>query len=80
MDIILVSLMFMFVLFAFLGSGIWVAVSLLGAAFVVLELFTNVPVGRVMSTSTWGMMSTWTLTAMPLFILMGEILFRSRLS
>jgi tripartite ATP-independent transporter DctM subunit len=72
--------MFMFVLFAFLGSGIWVAVSLLGAAFVVLELFTNVPVGRVMSTSTWGMMSTWTLTAMPLFILMGEILFRSRLS
>lgn len=80
MDIILVSLIFMFVLFAFLGSGIWVAVSLLGAAFVVLELFTNVPVGRVMSTSTWGMMSTWTLTAMPLFILMGEILFRSRLS
>ncbi len=80
MDIILVSLMFMFVLFAFLGSGIWVAVSLLGAAFVVLEFFTNVPVGRVMSTSTWGMMSTWTLTAMPLFILMGEILFRSRLS
>lgn len=80
MDIILVSLIFMFVLFAFLGSGIWVAVSLLGAAFVVLGLFTNVPVGRVMSTSTWGMMSTWTLTAMPLFILMGEILFRSRLS
>ncbi len=80
MDIIFVSLVFMFVLFAFLGSGIWVAVSLLGAALVVLELFTGVPVGRVMATSTWGMMSTWALTAMPLFILMGEILFRSRLS
>ena len=73
MDIVVVSLLFMFVLFAFLGSSIWVAVSLLGAAFVVLELFTSVPVGRVMATSTWGMMSTWTLTAMPLFILMGEI-------
>ena len=70
----------MFVLFAFLGSGIWVAISLFGSALIILELFTNVPVGRVMATSTWGMMSTWSLTAMPLFILMGEILFRSRLS
>ena len=80
MDIVFVSLVFMFVLFTFLGSGIWVGVSLFGSALVVLEFFTNVPVGRVMATSTWGMMSTWSLTAMPLFILMGEILFRSRLS
>jgi tripartite ATP-independent transporter DctM subunit len=80
MDTVLIAVVFIVVLFAFLGSGIWVAVSLFGAAYVGLEFFTNVPVGRVMATSTWGMMSTWTLTAMPLFILMGEILFRSRLS
>jgi C4-dicarboxylate transporter, DctM subunit len=67
-------------LFLFLGSGIWVAVSLLAVGFVGMALFTTAPIGRVMATSVWGASASWTLTALPLFIWMGEILFRTRLS
>jgi len=75
-----VATILIIVLLALLGSGLWVALSLLGAAFIGLEFFTNAPVGRVLATSTWSATSSWILTALPLFIWMGEILFRSRLS
>src|ERR1700733_1630878 len=45
-----------------------------------MELFTSRPVGDAMAVTIWGSMSSWTLTALPLFIWMGEILFRTRLS
>ncbi|MBK1698765.1 TRAP transporter large permease [Rhodovibrio salinarum] len=68
------------VLFALLGSGVWVAFSLFGVGLVAMELFTSSPVGRVLATSVWGASNSWALAALPLFIWMGEILFRSRLS
>ena len=68
------------VLFALLGSGVWVAFSLFGVGLVAMELFTSAPVGRVLATSVWGASNSWALAALPLFIWMGEILFRSRLS
>jgi len=71
---------FLFVLFLLLGSGVWVALSLLGVAFVGMELFTTRPAGDAMITTIWTSSSSWTLTALPLFIWMGEILFRTRLS
>ncbi|MGI9421840.1 MAG: TRAP transporter large permease [Hyphomicrobiaceae bacterium] len=71
---------FLFTLFLLLGTGVWVGLSLLGVAFVGMELFTNRPVGDTMMTTVWGSSSSWTLTALPLFIWMGEILFRTRLS
>ncbi|MCO6179645.1 TRAP transporter large permease [Ciceribacter sp. RN22] len=71
---------FLFVLFTLLGSGVWVGLSLLGVAWVGMELFTNRPVGDAMMTTIWSSSSSWTLTALPLFIWMGEILFRTRLS
>ena len=71
---------FLFVLFLFLGSGIWVGLALLGVAFVGMELFTTRPVGDTMITTIWTSSSSWTLTALPLFIWMGEILYRTRLS
>jgi len=43
-------------------------------------LFTSRPVGDAMATTIWGTSSSWTLTALPLFVWMGEILFRTRLS
>jgi len=71
---------FLFVLFLLLGSGVWVGLALLGVAFVGMELFTSRPVGGAMMTTIWSSSSSWTLTALPLFIWMGEILFRTRLS
>ena len=71
---------FIFVLFLFLGTGIWVGLALLGVAFVGMELFTTRPVGDAMITTIWTSSSSWTLTALPLFIWMGEILYRTRLS
>ncbi len=45
-----------------------------------MELFTIRPVGDAMAVTVWGSMSSWTLTALPLFLWMGEILFRTKLS
>ena len=79
MDILLASLLIV-VLFAVLGSGLWIGFSLLAVAIFGMELFTSRPAGDSMALTIWGSMSSWTLTALPLFLWMGEILFRSKLS
>ena len=71
---------FLFVLFLLLGSGVWVGLALMGVAYVGMELFTSRPAGDAMITTIWTASSSWSLTALPLFIWMGEILFRTRLS
>ena len=68
------------VLFAILGSGVWIGLSLAGVAWIGMQLFTARPVGDAMVMTIWGSSSSWTLTALPLFIWMGEILFRTKLS
>ena len=73
-------ILFLFVLFLLLGTGVWVGLALMGVAWVGMELFTTRPVGDTMITTVWGSSSSWTLTALPLFIWMGEILYRTRLS
>ncbi|MGI9401799.1 MAG: TRAP transporter large permease [Rhizobiaceae bacterium] len=75
-----VIILFLFVLFLLLGTGVWVGLALMGVAWVGMELFTTRPVGDVMLTTIWSASSSWTLTALPLFIWMGEILYRTRLS
>ena len=74
------TVIFLFTLFFLLGSGVWIALSLIGVAFVGMELFTNRPAGDVMITTIWTTASSWSLTALPLFIWMGEILYRTKLS
>ncbi len=71
---------FLFVLFLLLGSGVWVGLALLGVAFVGMSLFTSRPPGDAMITTIWSASSSWTLIALPMFIWMGEILYRTRLS
>jgi len=75
-----IIILFLFVLFLLLGTGVWVGLALMGVAWVGMELFTTRPVGDVMLTTVWSASSSWTLTALPLFIWMGEILYRTRLS
>ncbi len=80
MSEILATVVFLGALFFMLGSGVWVGASLLACAVIGMELFTSRPIGASMATTIWGSQSSWTLTALPMFIWMGEILFRTRLS
>jgi len=73
-------ILFLFVLFLLLGTGVWVGIALMGVAWVGMELFTSRPVGDTMITTIWATSSGWTIVALPLFIWMGEILYRTRLS
>ncbi|HEV2552895.1 MAG TPA: TRAP transporter large permease subunit [Bosea sp. (in: a-proteobacteria)] len=63
-----------------LASGVWIAVGLGLVGLLAMWLVTDVPIGQVLATTVWSSASGWTLTALPLFIWMGEILFRTRLS
>jgi len=67
-------------LLSLLASGLWVAFSLLAVGMAGIFFFTNAPLGNVMATTIWGASNSWALAALPLFIWMGEILFRSRLA
>jgi C4-dicarboxylate transporter, DctM subunit len=80
MDITVLSLILVAVLFGFLLLGVWVGFALLAVALVAMELATTAPAGPVLATRVWGSLNVWDLTALPMFIWMGEILFRSRLS
>ena len=79
MDIFIAAALII-VLLVVLGSGLWIGLSLLGVALMAMELFTHRPVGDSMALTVWGSTSSWTLTALPLFLWMGEILFRTKLS
>ena len=67
-------------LFLILGTGVWIGLTLSGVAWIGMQLFTTRVAGDAMAVTIWGSASSWTLTALPLFIWMGEILFRTRLS
>ncbi len=67
-------------LFALLGSGVWIGLTLTGVAWIGMQMFSARPAGDAMAMTIWGSSSSWTLTALPLFIWMGEILFRTKLS
>ena len=77
---VFLTIFFISVLLFFLGSGVWVALSMIGVSAIGMMLFTSRPVGDAMATTIWGTSSSWTLTALPLFVWMGEILFRTKLS
>jgi len=76
----LITALLVVALFALLGSGVWIGLALAGVAWIGMELFSSRPAGDAMAVTIWGSSSSWTLTALPLFVWMGEILFRTRLS
>jgi C4-dicarboxylate transporter, DctM subunit len=75
-----ITLFLIAMMFVLLGAGLWIGLSLLGVALIAMEFFTARPVGDSMALTIWGSTSSWTLTALPLFLWMGEILFRTKLS
>ncbi|MGP1679204.1 MAG: TRAP transporter large permease [Burkholderiales bacterium] len=80
MDPLLYSPILALALLLLLASGLWVAVSLVGVALLGMLLFADAPIDLVMPSTMWGSVSSWTLTALPLFVWMGEILFRTKLA
>ena len=80
MNDVLVTSLLIVSLFVLLGSGVWIGLTLAGVAWIGMELFSSRPAGDAMAITIWGAASSWTLTALPLFVWMGEILFRTKLS
>ena len=80
MDSALLSIALIVFLFLLLATGLWVALTLALVGVLGIALSSQASPGAVFATSVWGASSSWTLTALPLFIWMGEILFRTRLS
>ncbi len=80
MNEVLITTLLIVSLFALLASGVWIGLTLAGVAWIGMQLFSSRPAGDAMAVTVWGSSSSWTLTALPLFIWMGEILFRTKLS
>jgi tripartite ATP-independent transporter DctM subunit len=80
MDIFLQSAVLVVSLLVLLGLGIWVGVALMASGVVIFMMFTSTPVDAILGTTMWAHSASWTLTALPLFIWMVEILYRTRLA
>jgi C4-dicarboxylate transporter, DctM subunit len=80
MDAGTISAILFILMLGLLASGIWVAPALLAVGFFALEFFSPAPAGSLLASTVWDASWNWALTALPLFVWMGEILFRTRLS
>jgi len=67
-------------LFGFLSVGVWIGIALLATAIGLGYAFTSVPIDRLLPQYVFNIMTTPDLIALPLFVLMGEFLFRTKLS
>jgi tripartite ATP-independent transporter DctM subunit len=68
------------ILFALLAGGLWIGLTLVVTATVLLAMFRSIPLDKLLAQYAWNILTTQELLALPLFILMGELLFRTRLS
>jgi C4-dicarboxylate transporter, DctM subunit len=77
--IITISLL-LALMFALLAAGVWIAPVLMAVAAIAIDVIAGRPAGFSIATTAWSGASSWMLTALPMFIWMGDILFQSRLS
>ena len=80
MSVVVVGAVLLGLLGVVLCAGVWIGMSLGIVGWIGLEGFTDTSPGRSLFTAFWGTNASWELAALPLFIWMGEILFRTRLS
>jgi tripartite ATP-independent transporter DctM subunit len=80
MEIATLAPLLVVVLFGALALGLWVGFALIAVGMVAMYAAAPAPPELVFATKVWGGMSVWDLTALPMFIWMGEVLVRSRLS
>lgn len=80
MDILTLSFLLMAFLLLLLAGGVWIAMALGAIAYLAMALKVGAAPGQVLSTSVWQSITSWDLTALPMFILMGDILYRTRIA
>src|SRR5690242_21438633 len=81
MELLSIAALLLGFLALLLGAGVWIAVALMATGWAGMQFAGgNIPAGSVLATTVWGNSASWSLAALPLFIWMGEILFRTRLS
>src|SRR4029079_1938530 len=80
-ELVGISALLLVFLTVLLAGGVWIAIALLATGYVGMQFIGGaIPAGPVLATTIWGNSKSWTLAALPLFIWMGEILFRTKLS
>jgi tripartite ATP-independent transporter DctM subunit len=80
-ELVGISALLLVFLTVLLAGGVWIAMALLATGYVGMQFIGGgIPSGPVLATTIWGNSNSWTLAALPLFIWMGEILFRTKLS
>jgi tripartite ATP-independent transporter DctM subunit len=80
-ELVQISLVLLALLTVLLAGGVWIAIALMACGYVGMQFVGgNIPAGPVLATTIWGNSASWTLAALPLFVWMGEILFRTKLS
>ncbi len=77
---VIFSLLLVLTLIGSLALGVWVSVALFLTGIIGILLFSSAPISSVLATNIWSSSAEWSLAALPMFIWMGEILFRSRIS
>jgi len=80
MELTLVALLLLGFLLAVLAAGLWIGLALLVTGAAAIAFLTQAPVGTMAATAIWGDSNDWTLTALPMFLWMGEILYRTKVS
>jgi C4-dicarboxylate transporter, DctM subunit len=80
MDQMHVMLVLLGLLLAFLSCGAWIGFALMAVAAIGIDVFAGRPAGSSIATTAWSATSSWILSSLPMFILMGDILFRTKLS
>lgn len=80
MDPIVTVTLLLVLMFALLAAGVWIAPVLMAVAAIAIDVIAGRPAGYSIATTAWSSASSWMLTALPMFIWMGDILFQSRLS
>ncbi|NBS74339.1 MAG: TRAP transporter large permease subunit [Betaproteobacteria bacterium] len=80
MDILLIGGLLLFIMLLLLGGGVWIAMALAICGWIGQEFFTTTQPGKNLFSAFWESNASWELAALPLFVWMGEILFRTKLS
>ena len=79
MDLLTLALLLLVLLVMLLGGGLWISMSLAAVGYVAMVVVHPSP-GLFLASAFWESTGSWTLAALPMFIWMGEILFRTRFS
>jgi len=77
---LLASVVLIVLTLGLLASGVWVSITLLVVGIAIMHFFSSAPTGSLIASTLWDASWGWTLTSLPLFVWMGEILFRTNLA